>query len=282
MGFNAFISGLTDGYSTDEIFLLPTVSQNPDKYYLLEGTLTVDPYGVGVNKKYRDLLNQVNIVINEIRSNGELKKIIDKHSYSLHNNFERAKESVVRIIANGGNRVGSGFVIAVEGAETYILTSYHNIQEDVENYRTHVRVELYTEERLEARISRRRMDVDNDIVMLIVEKAPQRLRQILWGSSASVKVLQRVYAIGHSLGANWTLAENTISGRSAGKIFFSGNAVQETNSGGPLLDEQGALVGIVINKGGQGTALTEETIRSVIREWIPKVPDPLKNDTSAV
>jgi ABC-type amino acid transport substrate-binding protein/phage tail protein X len=78
--FKAFISGLSDGYSTDDIFLMPTASQNPDKYYMLEGTLSSDPYGVGVNKNNQNLLDQVNSIITEIETNGELKRIIDRHT----------------------------------------------------------------------------------------------------------------------------------------------------------------------------------------------------------
>src|SRR5712671_3960002 len=69
---------------------------------------------------------------------------------------ERLRRSVVRIVADRGNIIGSGALIKVEGRTGYILTAYHVIHRDVD--RGAVKVELYTEEPLEARISRNRID----------------------------------------------------------------------------------------------------------------------------
>jgi polar amino acid transport system substrate-binding protein len=82
--FQAFVAGEADAYSTDELFLRPTASQNPEKYYLLPGTLSADSYGVGVNKNYPELRDQINLIIEEITRSGELQKIIDKHTLITH------------------------------------------------------------------------------------------------------------------------------------------------------------------------------------------------------
>lgn len=79
----AFFRNETDGYATDELFLRPVVSQNPDKYYLLPGKLSSDDYGVGVNKKYPDLRKKVSTIIEEALERGEIQRIIDHHTSAV-------------------------------------------------------------------------------------------------------------------------------------------------------------------------------------------------------
>jgi formylglycine-generating enzyme required for sulfatase activity len=59
-----------------------------------------------------------------------------------------------------------------------------------------------------------------------------------------------------------------------GKIYFSGTAVSPGNSGGPLLNAEGAFVGMNVSVGGpSGIALTSSLIRALIHGWIPGWPE---------
>jgi len=69
-----------DGYANDRLFLLPMVTDNPGKYYVLPRTLSADPYGVGISKKYPTLLNAIDKIIEEAEKSGKLAKIIAKHT----------------------------------------------------------------------------------------------------------------------------------------------------------------------------------------------------------
>src|SRR5262245_47656190 len=71
---------------------------------------------------------------------------------------ERLRHAVVRVLGNRGNNIGSGSLIKIEGRTGYILTAYHVIQRDLDQGKTSVRIELYTEQVLDARISRNRID----------------------------------------------------------------------------------------------------------------------------
>jgi len=72
--------GLVNGYANDRLFLLPIATDNPGKYYVLPGTLSADPYGVGVNKNHPALLNAIDKIIENAEKNGQLEEIIAKHT----------------------------------------------------------------------------------------------------------------------------------------------------------------------------------------------------------
>ena len=183
---------------------------------------------------------------------------------------------MVRVIADGGKSIGSGSIIKIDGAEAYILTAYHVIQQDVLKGVSQVRVELFTEEVLEARISRQRINTANDIAVLIVRKLPSAPPSpIPWESTVDYGRRRRVYALGHPMGGpGWAVTNGTVSGIMGGKIYFSGTAVSQGNSGGPLLNAKGAFVGMNVNVAGQsGIALAADVIRALIRGWIPAWPE---------
>ena len=76
-------SGEVDGYSNDLLFLSVAAKENPDKYYTLEGTLSADPYGIGVQKNNKTLLNFVNNLLKKIKKDGTIQRIIDKYTKSV-------------------------------------------------------------------------------------------------------------------------------------------------------------------------------------------------------
>lgn len=71
----AFERGEVDGFTQDEIVLKPI----KDKGYLLDGTITQDPYGVGVNKDDNDLRDKVSEIIDELLANGFIERITKAH-----------------------------------------------------------------------------------------------------------------------------------------------------------------------------------------------------------
>jgi hypothetical protein len=180
------------------------------------------------------------------------------------------RSTVVRVIADRGNRIGSGTIIKVEGQRAYVLTAYHVIQRDVDSGISHVQVEFFTEDRLEALISLRRIDVPNDIAVLTVQNmSSSPPPAISWGSSAALRDAQRIYALGHPIGSpGWVVTDGTVSRIQGGRIYFSGTAAIPGNSGGPLLNSQGAFVGMNMQIGDSlGLALEGDVIRSIIRSW---------------
>ena len=198
----------------------------------------------------------------------------------------RLRRSVVRVMGNRGLSIGSGSVIKVEGQTAYILTAHHVIAEDIHQGRRSVPVEFYPDTRLEARLSEHRSDPGNDIAVLIVENLPAPPPPAIpWGDSDTIQEAQRVFALGHPRGApSWAVTDGFISVLQAGKMYFSGTAVNRGNSGGPLLNDQGVFVGMNqrLIEGTLGIALMSNVIRPLLRGWVPgfdapgpkPIPDP--------
>jgi formylglycine-generating enzyme required for sulfatase activity len=187
----------------------------------------------------------------------------------------RIRRSVVRVIADGGNSIGSGAIIKAEGRTVYVLTAYHVIERDVENGVSHVQVELFNEDLHDARISHRRINTDNDIAVLTIANFPSPPPPAIpWGASSALREMQRVYALGHPSGSpGWAVTDGTISRIYGGQLYFSGTAVSPGNSGGPLLNAQGELVGMNLELGGGlGSALQSDLLRVFVRVWVRGLP----------
>ncbi|WP_295577713.1 transporter substrate-binding domain-containing protein [uncultured Lamprocystis sp.] len=77
--YAALTGGKTDALINDKVFLEHYASQNPG-LLVLDGTLSADQYGIGVNKADNDLLGFINEFLTKIKNNGTLARIIGKYS----------------------------------------------------------------------------------------------------------------------------------------------------------------------------------------------------------
>ncbi len=141
---------------------------------------------------------------------------------------------------------GSGFVYSKEG---YIITNNH-VVEDAKK----VTVTLYDGTRFPAEIIG--TDSDSDLAVIKVNVPPESLLPVTWGDSDAVKVGQRAVAIGNPFGLAGSLTTGIISalGRSLPavnsgfripEIIQTDAAVNPGNSGGPLLNSHGEVIGVV-------------------------------------
>ncbi len=147
---------------------------------------------------------------------------------------------------------GSGVVVDGEG---YILTNRHVIADG-----TQIRVGLSDGRRVPATIVG--TDALTDLAVLKVEA--KGLMPITWGDSDKCKVGSPVWAVGSPFGLDRTVTFGIISGKHRvvkastryQDFMQSDVAVNPGNSGGPLVDAYGKLVGI-------NTAIVGETFRGV-------------------
>jgi len=95
----------------------------------------------------------------------------------------------------------------------------------------------------------------HDIAVLKIGVGFQRPPAVPIGTSADLKVGQKVFAIGNPFGLDWTLTSGIVSaldrslpGESGGvtieHLIQTDAAINPGNSGGPLLDSAGRLIGI--------------------------------------
>ena len=167
--------------------------------------------------------------------------------------YKSAKDSVAYITSTVLQRtfffevvptraLGSGFVINPDGQ---ILTNMHVISGS-----SKVEVTLPDQSRYTARVLVR--DRADDLALIQIEPK-KKLAYLKLGDSDSLQVGQKVLAIGNPFGFAGTLTVGVVS--SLGRDIQSENnklegmiqtdaAINEGNSGGPLLDSQGNVIGI--------------------------------------
>lgn len=139
---------------------------------------------------------------------------------------------------------GSGFVIDKAG---HILTDYHVIAGA-----SSIEVVLGNRTRFPARLVGG--DERNDIALLEIKPGEHKLKPLVLGDAKKLQVGQKVLAIGNPFGFQSTLVTGVVSalGRTVrtGPNTFIEDAIQTDapinrgNSGGPMLDTQGRVVGI--------------------------------------
>jgi S1-C subfamily serine protease len=155
----------------------------------------------------------------------------------------------------GGAAQGSGFVVSADGV---ILTNSHVITTagdgaGVARPASSVYVEFQDRDRVKARIVG--WDVFDDVGVLRVDPQEHRLEPLPLGNSSSVVVGEPVAAIGSPFGNENSLAVGVVSAtlRSIESLTSQYNLVDAIqvdapinhgNSGGPLFDAQGRVIGI--------------------------------------
>lgn len=77
------INGKIDAVVIDDFPAKKFVEKNPDKIAKLEEALTTEQYAIAVPKGDKAMLDTVNSVLSELKSSGELDKIVEKYKENL-------------------------------------------------------------------------------------------------------------------------------------------------------------------------------------------------------
>lgn len=157
--------------------------------------------------------------------------------------LNEAKSSTVTIKV-GDDGHGSGFFISNDG---YIVTNFHVINEEDEEL--HLVVIDDNGGEFEARIVKE--DPLNDLALIKIEGENEFALSI--PSAESFEIGDEVFAIGtpKSIELGQTLSKGIISGsrkHNGVNIIQSDVSVNPGNSGGPLVNKQGELIGVVRSK----------------------------------
>jgi len=172
---------------------------------------------------------------------------------------------------------GSGCLLDREG---HVLTNYHVIE-------SADRLEVSLSDRSKYRAEVVGVDERNDLAVIRMIDAPEeKLHPIAIGNSDTIKVGQKVLAIGNPLGLQNTLTVGIVSsvgrriqterGDLVDNVIQTAAAINPGNSGGPLLNTAGEMIGIntsifTIRGGGNigiGFAVPANTIRRVAADLI--------------
>ncbi|MEZ6048051.1 MAG: trypsin-like peptidase domain-containing protein [Planctomycetaceae bacterium] len=199
--------------------------------------------------------------------------------------YERVNKSVVNITTRsqaGGlffrnmpaEGAGSGMVIDSLG---HILTNFHVIEDA-----NRVEVNLFDGSSYEASLIG--ADPVNDIAIIQIEAAPEILHPVAFGESSQLKVGMKVYTIGNPFGLERTMTTGIISSlnrtlqvrenRTIKSIIQIDAAVNPGNSGGPLLDTQGKLIGVntaIASKNGQNAGVGFAIPVNLVARVVPQL-----------
>ena len=202
----------------------------------------------------------------------------------LRDIFRRVRPTVVVIatrqkeLAPEGRRgfvdlqgLGSGVVISEAGQ---VLTAAHVVQ-------TAEQIVVSFSESVVVPARVLASSLASDVALLQLEKVPPGLVAARLGDSNRVEIGDSVFVVGHPFGLEYTLTTGILSARRRPKktagtlilreVFQTDAAVNQGNSGGPMFNMQGEVVGIVsalISKSGGFEGLGFATPSNVARQLL--------------
>jgi S1-C subfamily serine protease len=169
---------------------------------------------------------------------------------------------------------GSGFVFDTAG---HIVTNWHVVEGAYQ---------------LQVRLSDLRdwnatvvgVDEDKDLAVLKIDAPAEVLHPIPTARSADLRVGQRIYSIGNPYGLSSTLTEGIVSalgrtihsqnGRVIQGVIQTDATIHPGNSGGPLLDADGCLIGVttaVLSNTSQGLGISFAIPADTVSRIVPNL-----------
>ncbi len=149
----------------------------------------------------------------------------------------RTHRSVVRV-ESGEEAMGTAFVIASDGDQHLLMTNQHVIVDP-----TLIRIVLRSGKTLSGKVVGRTKSIDIDLALLIVNTDDLRPLGPIRNFD-DVRVGEAVVAIGHPLGLDYTVTNGIISAKRGALELQTTAAISPGNSGGPLIDQDGRILGV--------------------------------------
>jgi S1-C subfamily serine protease len=175
--------------------------------------------------------------------------------------IEEVIKSVVTIRTDVGQ--GTGFIITDDG---YIITNYH-VMKDAKS------AGIFTYDSQMHQVNFIGYNVEYDLALL---KISGNFDSLTLADSEDIQLGEKVIAIGNPLGLQFSVSEGIISninqeGPTGIKAYLQTDAaLNPGNSGGPLINKQGKVVGInnfkIGGTEGIGFALESNYIKNIINE----------------
>lgn len=175
-------------------------------------------------------------------------------------NFDAESTYNSIFVVHSGNSLGSGFAIG----ENCIVTNAHVVTD-----KTHILISTYSGEQFDCQVYC--MDEALDIAILA---AASEVKFVPLESNTSIKDGDEVYAIGAPNSMAYTLTKGVISSKNRkieNQSYIQTDAAINTgNSGGPLLNNLGQVIGVnsykMTNSEGIGLAIPISTVISYAKE----------------
>jgi S1-C subfamily serine protease len=183
-------------------------------------------------------------------------QLLDVYSRTITRVAKFASEAVVQIQGmssqNKPSGSGSGFIISSDG---FVVTNHHVISKAHK-----IHISLQDGRQMAAKVIG--ADPSTDVAVLQVHA--EGLRRLSFGDSEALQVGQIAIAVGNPFGFQYTVTAGVVSalgrtlrsqsGRLIDDVLQTDAALNPGNSGGPLLDSNGAVIGMntALIRGAQG------------------------------
>ncbi|MGI0488712.1 S1C family serine protease [Pantanalinema rosaneae CENA516] len=236
---------------------------------------------VGVALKANTVMQQITRSGEQIPPNSEQTS---SHSTSLSQDnppqsqteaiYQTVNPAVVTIYTD--QVIGSGSIVRSDGL---ILTNRHVVQTSPE-----VKVKTATEQMWVGKVID--LDLRYDLALVQLQPAAHNLPIVTLADTVTLKPGDPVFAIGSPAGKSGVLTTGTFTQITQhGSLQLSAGLLKDGNSGGPLLNQQGEMIGI--NKGvlpdQSGLATSVAAAKALIQRHdviyqrqTPTIPSPLK------
>jgi len=224
-------------------------------------------YGV-LNKKIADSQTETQSKINELAENLiQTNQILNDELGSLSQEFsvlkasagedfsgiiESSIKSVVTIRTSAGFQ-GTGFIISDEG---YLVTNAHVLADESGNLANSIQAITFEQGTKNAEF----IGHDNQLDIALL-KISGDFDSLEFGNSNNIQIGEKVIAIGNPLGLQFSVTEGIVSavrreGINGIEAYVQTDAaLNPGNSGGPLINKQGKVIGINNFKIGGGESL---------------------------
>ena len=205
-------------------------------------------------------------------------------TYAINFDFQEVSESIFVVASNNGYETsfGSGFAID----DTYIITNAHVIINDY-----NVQIGTYSKDDPNNFGDIKAVSVvakDDDLDIAVLKGVNVKFPPLEIANVDTIKEGNDVYAIGAPEGLSYTLTKGTVSSRlrmdGNRKMVQTDAAINSGNSGGPLLNEDGQVIGMNTMKLSTGEnigfAIRIDEIQSFLDQQGIKLQTPnSKNDS---
>jgi S1-C subfamily serine protease len=247
---------------------------------VLAGLVAALGLGAGAGIATYAALDEPSTVVREVTVSGfERTTTADGEGLSAATIYERVHRGVVEIsttsFAGGGAAQGSGFVYDADG---HIVTNQHVVEGGDEVNVRFPGGAIYPAELMGT-------DGSTDLAVVKVDAPASVLEPLRLGDSNAVEVGHPVVALGSPFGLEGTITSGIVSalhrpmeapnGFTINDSIQTDAAINHGNSGGPLLDSSGRVIGvnaqIESNSGGNdgvGFAIPSNTVRSIVSQLI--------------
>jgi S1-C subfamily serine protease len=200
--------------------------------------------------------------------------------------YKRANKAVVHIntrlasydaFFGMGYRDGMGSGVILDQKTGLVATNYHVIKGSQ-------RISITLSDARTYPAIRVGFDEENDIAILQIVDPPDNLIAAELGNSEKLEVGQRVMAIGNPFGLDRTLTTGIISsldrtvelskGKLMDNLIQTDAAINQGNSGGPLLDSMGRVIGLntfILSKTGESAGIGFAVPINELKRSIPQL-----------